>query len=74
MILAIVFIISIWCLWYNYQARKNPYIKIHGLKLKNDKAYSKYLKWCAKKGEAPMDKIHPVKSISEKESKINNLL
>lgn len=34
----------------------NPYIYYHSLKIRDDQDYEEYLRFCAKAGEAPMDK------------------
>lgn len=34
----------------------NPYIHYHQLKIRDDRDYEEYLRFCEKVGEAPMDK------------------
>lgn len=39
-----------------HQPHINPYIYYHSLKIRDDQDYEEYLRFCAKAGEAPMDK------------------
>lgn len=52
---------------------ENPYIKFHECKLRNDKLYDEYLRWCVAMCEIPMDKYDYIKEITEKEQEIKNL-
>lgn len=53
--------------------KKNPYITLHLIKLRNDGMYNDYLKWCYSLGEIPMDKYDFIKEIAEKENEIKTL-
>lgn len=55
------------------RTNSNPYKKIHGIKLKNDKLYNDYLRWCVYKGEIPMDKYDFIKEIADKEKELQRL-
>lgn len=64
--------------WYqNRETRKkkleNPYIDFHKRKLLNDEYYDKYLKWCEKQGELPMNKQVFIKEVEDKEKYIKDL-
>jgi|GEM_PF-3852923 len=56
------------------QAPDNYYIAYHQAKLKNDKYYEDYLKWCYEKSEIPMSKHKFIKEVENNEDKIKDLL
>lgn len=61
--------------WLLFRKRKsNPYVTLHRLKIKNDRNYKAYLKWCLSVGEIPMDKYDYIKEIAEREGEINKAL
>lgn len=72
-----VFLIVFLILSYMHSVKgnksKNPYIKIHEHKINNDKLYSKYLNWCLKNNEIPMDKFKFIKEVYNKEELIKKI-
>lgn len=56
-----------------HQPHINPYIYYHSLKIRDDQDYEEYLKFCAKAGEAPMDK-QGFDDLNEPEKEIKKLL
>lgn len=61
-------------IWIFTKKKKvNPYVNFHKLKIKNDRNYNEYLKWCLSVGEIPMDKYDYIKEVTRKEKEINNL-
>ena len=59
-----VFVVVVF-IGYNLTKEKNPYIRAHTKKWKNERYYDKYIKWLDRKGgDAP---IKEVKSKEDKE-------
>lgn len=56
--------------WYQ---KRNAYIEKHKRKMKNDSDYKKYLNWCEKNNQIPMNKDIFIKEIEEKEKYINSI-
>ncbi len=84
----IVGILVVWLvaffIWNSNQKKKkaqtkmfepnNYYIAYHQQKLKNDRYYEEYLKWCYDKNEIPMSKHRFIREVENNEDKIKNLL
>ncbi len=65
--MTIILLIYLFIVFLGYQAskEKNPYIKAHKKKWKNEKYYDRYLKWLDKnKGDMPLKEV---KTKEEKE-------
>ena len=53
----------------------NPYIRAHQLfKIDNDAEYSRYLSWCYKHGQIPMDKQVFLKDVDAREKELDKLI
>lgn len=76
MMIALVIMLLAFGCWYNdkQNKKKNPYVEAHKVKLRNDKDYSSYLKWCRQNNELPMDKQVFIKEIERKENNLKKLL
>lgn len=67
-----VFVIG-WIAFSFWYQKRNAYIEKHKRKMKNDYDYNKYLDWCEKNNQIPMNKDVFIKEVEEKEKYINSI-
>ena len=68
-----VFVIIGWIAFSFWYQKRNAYIEKHKRKIKNDSDYKKYLDWCEKNNQIPMNKDIFIKEVEEKEKYINSI-
>jgi len=67
-----VFVIG-WIVFSFWHQKRNAYIERHKRKMKNDSDYEKYLDWCERNNQIPMNKEVFIKEIEANENYINSL-
>lgn len=51
----VLFVLSVKWFFGLFKSKENQYIKDHQIKIKNDRDYDRYLKWCDLNGVVPED-------------------
>ena len=67
-----VFVIG-WIVFSFWHQKRNAYIERHKRKMKNDSDYEKYLDWCERNNQIPMNKEVFIKEIEANENYINSI-
>lgn len=71
--MVIVIILFCWIVFSFWHQKRNAYIEKHKRKMKNDSDYEKYLDWCEKNNQIPMNKEVFIKEVEDKEKYIKDL-
>lgn len=67
-----VFVIG-WIAFSFWYQKRNAYIEKHKRKIRNDTDYEKYLDWCEKNNQIPMNKEVFIKEVEANEKYINSI-